>query len=77
MTRLAEPLATSLVARIKAACLPGFFDKAPDGNGGLRSERIRFIIVNSREVIMIAQIAPEAVDDQQEWFEFEDSLNIR
>ena len=55
----------------------GFFDKAPDGNGGLRSERIRFIIVNSREVIMIAQIAPEAVDDQQEWFAFEDSLNIR
>jgi hypothetical protein len=26
---------------------------------------------------MIAQIAPEAVDDQQEWFAFEDSLNIR
>ena len=55
----------------------GFFDKAPDGNGGFQSDRIRFIIVNSREVIMISQIAPEAVDDQQEWFAFEDSLNIR
>jgi len=54
-----------------------FFDKAPGSNGTMWSERIRFIIVNSREVIFIYQIAPEEVNDQQEWFAFEETLSIK
>ena len=53
------------------------------------SKRTRFIIVNSREVIFVIQIAPfvdytvpgnttaAGVGDQTQWFAFEDSLQIR
>ena len=54
-----------------------FFDKAPDGNGGQQSERIRYIIVNSRTVIFIFQIAPESVEDRDAWVTFEATLNIK
>jgi hypothetical protein len=51
-------------------------------NGVELSKRTRFIIVNSREVIFIMQIAPftdgpVGSGDQPQWFEFEDSLSIR
>ena len=48
------------------------------------SKRTRYIIVNSREVIFIVEIAPIGVAgdagdlaEQQQWFDFEDSLNIK
>ena len=44
-------------------------------------KRTRFIIVNSREVIFIIQIEPKQngnyLTNQPQWFDFEDSLNIK
>lgn len=43
-------------------------------------KRTRFIIVNSREVIFIIQIAPDtnnSYGDQPQWFDFESSLDIK
>lgn len=43
-------------------------------------KRTRFIIVNSREVIFIIQIAPDtnnSYGDREQWMDFENSLNIK
>lgn len=41
------------------------------------SKRTRYIIVNSREVIFVEQIAPAAYADHDEWLDFEYSLRIK
>ena len=51
-------------------------------NGVELSKRVRDIIVSSREVIFLEQVAPyvsgpAGTGDQPQWFEFEDSLNIK
>jgi hypothetical protein len=43
-------------------------------------KRTRFIVVNSREVIFIIQIAPDtnrSYGDREQWMEFKNSLNIK
>jgi hypothetical protein len=46
-----------------------------DGND--LGKRTRFIIVNSRTVIFIYQIAAYSYDDRPEWLDFEYSLSIK
>jgi len=53
-----------------------FHDKVNEAGVVEYSVRVRYIIVSSREVIFIEQVAPETLDDQQEWFRFEASLGI-
>lgn len=47
-------------------------------DGGVEyTKRVRNIVVNSREVIFIWQIAPTEMNDRDEWIEFENSLDIK
>jgi len=46
-------------------------------NGYELRERVRYIIVNSRTVIFLTQIALNSYDDRNEWLDFEYSLRIK
>jgi hypothetical protein len=46
-------------------------------DGYALTQRCRYIIVNSREVIFIEQISSEDYNDQNEWLDFEYSLRIK